>query len=231
MPGLVVAVSAQNLRQALILVICMILAIGVHEFAHAYAAHKLGDPTAEGQGRLTLNPVAHIDPIGTLALPLMAGLFYPGMLFGWGKPVPYVARNFTRKVTMRSGEAIVAFAGPLSNLLQAAVALAVAYGMAQAGMLDPKAGFDHPLLVYYYLNLVLFTFNLIPLHPLDGGKVLSWLLGPKYQHIDDFLLRYGGMILLVLVFSPMMLGVPSLLGYLISPVIQLGSFALLFVAG
>jgi len=232
--GVMVALSVPNtesLRNAGIVVICMILAIGVHEFAHAYAAHKLGDPTPEGQGRLTLNPIAHMDPIGTLALPFVLGLSANGMLFGWGKPVQHQPRNFTRKVSLRAGTAIVAFAGPLSNLLQAGVALLIAFGMAKLGYLDLRtAGFDHPLLVYYYLNLILFAFNLVPIHPLDGGKVLAWLLGPKYSHIDLFLERYGGMILIVLIFAPLALGVPSVLGYLISPVIDLGRYALAAVA-
>lgn len=228
--GVVVALSVPNtesLRSAGIVVICMILAIGVHEFAHAYAAHKLGDPTPEGQGRLTLNPIAHMDPIGTLALPFILGLSPNPMLFGWGKPVQTQPRNYTRKVSMRAGMALVAFAGPISNLLQAAVALGIAFAMTKLGWLDLRAaGFDHPLLVYYYLNLILFAFNLVPIHPLDGGKVLAWLLGPKYSHIDDFLLRYGGMILIVLIFAPLALGVPSVLGYVISPVISLGQLAL-----
>ncbi|MBL4684471.1 MAG: site-2 protease family protein [Nannocystaceae bacterium] len=231
--GVLVAISSQNLRSAGIFVICMILSIGVHEFAHAYAAHKLGDPVPEGQGRLTLNPIAHMDPIGTLALPLIMGLFAHGMLFGWGKPVETQPRNYTRKVTMRAGMALVAFAGPLSNLVQAAVALLLIFALSSAGVLDGRSvvGFDHPLGVYYYLNLILFAFNLLPIHPLDGGKVLAWLLGPKYQHIDDFLGQYGGMILIVLIVAPFALGVPSVLGFILGPIVALGQQALLAIVG
>ncbi len=231
--GVIVALTSQNLRNAGIFVICMILSIGVHEFAHAYAAHKLGDPVPEGQGRLTLNPIAHMDPIGTLALPFMMGLFANGMLFGWGKPVETQPRNYTRKVTMRAGMALVAFAGPLSNLLQAALALGIIFGLNSAGVIEGRAvlGFDPPLGVYYYLNLILFAFNLLPIHPLDGGKVLAWLLGPKYQHIDDFLAQYGGMILIVLIFAPFALGVPSVLGFVLGPIVSLGQQALIAVLG
>ena len=216
------ALDAERVRGAGVFVICMILAIGVHEFAHAYAAHKLGDPVPEGQGRLTLNPIAHADPVGTLGLPLVLALFSPGMMFGWGRPVMTEPRNYSRKVSMRGGMALVAFAGPLSNLLQALVAAGLIAGFARAGWMTSTIGLDHPLLVYFYLNLVLFGFNLLPIHPLDGGKVLAWLLGPKHQYIDDFMLRYGGMVLVVLIFAPMALGIPSILGALLRPIFSVG---------
>ncbi|MCA9711867.1 MAG: site-2 protease family protein [Myxococcales bacterium] len=217
-------VTAADMRQAGIFVICMILAIGVHEFSHAYAAHRLGDPTPEGQGRLTLNPVAHMDPIGTLALPLVLGLFSTGMLFGWGRPVETNPRHYTRKITMRGGMALVAFAGPLSNLLLALLSLGIIFGLVASGVLDRAslgAPMGHPLLVFYFLNILLFAFNLLPLHPLDGGKVLAWILGPRYQNVDDFLARYGFVILLVLVFA-----VPQVLQTLFGPFFAAGEWAL-----
>jgi Zn-dependent protease len=216
--------SAADLRRAGIVVICMILAIGVHEFAHAYTAHRLGDPTPEGQGRLTLNPVAHMDPIGTLALPLIMQLgFGPGMMFGWGRPVQTQPRHYTRKITMRAGMALVAFAGPLSNLLQALLTLGIVFGLVRTGVVDAASilAADHPLVVFYSLNILLFAFNLLPLHPLDGGKVLAWILGPKYQHVDDFLVRYGFVILLVLVVA-----LPSVMGMLFNPFFAAGRWAL-----
>jgi Zn-dependent protease len=229
--GLVALGSVADLRRAGIFVICMILAIGVHEFAHAFAAHRLGDPTPEGQGRLTLNPVAHMDPIGTLALPLILGISGTGMIFGWGRPVQTTPRYYTRKITMRAGMALVAFAGPLSNLLQAALTLGLVFVLTRAGVVDPvsmlHAGLDHPLLVFFFLNILLFAFNLLPLHPLDGGKVLGWLLGSRYQHIDDFLARYGFVILLVLVFA-----VPgNPLGTVFGPFFAAGEWALRAVLG
>lgn len=221
------AVGAGDLRRTMLYVVCLILAITVHEFSHALAAHKLGDPTPEGQGRLTLNPVAHADPIGTLVLPVTLGLFSPGMLFGWGRPVMTQPRLFTRKVTMRGGMAVVAFAGPLSNLLMAAAVLAVVWvaGLAGGGpawMYDP----EQPLWLFFQLNLVLFAFNLLPVHPLDGGKVLGWLLGARYQHVDDFLTRYGGFILLALV-----LGAPQVLAFVLGPVVRAGAWAWMHAAG
>ncbi len=224
--------GASDLRRAGIFVICMILAIGVHEFSHAYAAHKLGDPTPEGQGRLTLNPVAHMDPIGTLVLPLVLALYSPGMLFGWGRPVQTDPRRYVRKITMRAGMALVAFAGPLSNLLLALLSLGVIFGLTSAGVISAESLvggslLQHPLVVFFYLNILLFAFNLLPIHPLDGGKVLAWFMGPKYQHIDDFLARNGMYILLALVFVlPAVAPALNILGLLFGPFFEAGNWAL-----
>lgn len=235
-PGLLAAgLAVDDLRRAGIFVICMILAIGVHEFSHAFAAHRLGDPTPESQGRLTLNPIAHMDPVGTLALPLVLALFSPGMLFGWGRPVETVPRYYNRKVSMRSGMALVAFAGPLSNLVLAALTLGLIAALATAGALDPATilrarTLEHPLHVFFILNLLLFAFNLLPLHPLDGGKVLAWLFGPKYQHVDDFLVRYGGLIVIGLVVAPYLTnGVVNPLAWLFGPFITAGQWVLVSV--
>jgi Zn-dependent protease len=205
--GPLLALGAADLRNAGIFLICLVISIAVHEFSHAWAATKLGDPTPEGEGRLTLNPIAHADPIGTLGLPIALSLMYPGLMFGWGRPVNTQARYFTRKVTMRGGMAIVAAAGPLSNLLLAALALVLAFVLANAGVIDASLEPTHPLRVFFSLNVLLFVFNLLPIHPLDGGKVLGWLLGARRQHIDDFMLRYGFMI----IFALMLLGVLSVL--------------------
>jgi Zn-dependent protease len=217
----VVGLGAADLQRAGIFVICLVLAVSVHEFSHAFAAHKLGDPTPEAQGRLTLNPMAHADPIGTLALPIILALSSMGLLFGWGRPVETQPRHYTRKVTMRSGMALVAFAGPLSNLLLAFGTIAVLWGLALGGVLTAPLSGTHPVRLFFNLNLLLFVFNLIPIHPLDGGKVLGWLMGPRYQHVDDFLGRYGFIILIVLVVSPI-----PILGFLFGPVFAWGNWAL-----
>ncbi|MCR9162004.1 MAG: site-2 protease family protein [Nannocystaceae bacterium] len=212
--------SHQNLRFAGLFVICLIIAIAVHEFAHAFAADKLGDGTPEAEGRLTLNPVAHADPIGTLILPLVLTVMQTGFLFGWGRPVNTQPRNYTRKVSMRAGMALVAFAGPLSNLLQAALAIALAAGLSAAGVAISTDVKESPLALFFTLNLVLFMFNLLPIHPLDGGKVFSWAFGAKWAPVDEFLGRYGGIVILVLVLSPI-----PILGYLLWPVLDLGQRA------
>lgn len=212
--------SHANLRFAGLFVICLILAITVHEFAHAFAADKLGDGTPEAEGRLTLNPIAHADPIGTLILPLVLTVMQTGFLFGWGRPVNTQPRNYRRDVSMRAGMALVAFAGPLSNLLQAALAIALAAGLSAAGMAISPNVKESPLALFFTLNLVLFMFNLLPIHPLDGGKVFSWAFGAKWAPVDEFMGRYGGIVILVLVLSPI-----PILGYLLGPVLELGQRA------
>jgi Zn-dependent protease len=210
-------ITSASLRLAGIFVLCLIAAITVHEFAHAFVAHKLGDPTPEAQGRLTLNPIAHADPVGTLALPIMMALMSPGMLFGWGRPVETQPRHYTRKISLRAGMALVAFAGPLSNLMLAGLTILVVWILALTGVITEPLSAYHPLRTFFSLNIVLFVFNLIPVHPLDGGKVLHWLMGPKYQNVDDFLARYGFLILLVLVFfTPVM-------SWLLTPFFMLGN--------
>lgn len=150
----------------------VLLAITLHEFAHGYAAVKLGDETPKNQGRLSLNPLAHMDPIGTVML-LFAG-------FGWGKPVQVNTRNFKRTISMDKAEAIVSIAGPLMNLLLATVFMFI-YGLLYKfcpGMNRVLIGkFINSIIEYtVYINIGLGVFNLIPLPPLDGSKVLKMFL-------------------------------------------------------
>jgi Zn-dependent protease len=214
-------ITAQDVRRAGVFLICMVLAIGVHEFAHAWTAHRLGDGTPEAQGRLTLNPLPHADPIGTMVLPVVLALSGTGMLFGWGKPVNTEPRYYTRKITMRGGMALVSFAGPLSNLLLAVLTFGLIAALSASGVITGRIDGFHPLRVFYSLNILLFVFNLIPVHPLDGGKILAWLMGPRYQHVDDFLRRYGFLILVGLIFMP-----PYLLEFILRPFFQWGNLAL-----
>jgi len=213
----VVGISAGDLRTVAIFVICLLISVCIHEFAHAYSADKLGDPTPAREGRLTLNPASHADPIGTLALPIMAGLFKLPVLFGWGRPVPTQPRYYTRKISMRAGLALVAFAGPFSNLLQALVTAGVWVGLARAGVVAPGDGFWDILSLFYRLNVVLMLFNLLPLHPLDGGKILAWALPPSMQHVDDFLMKHGGTILMALIFLPAFVNLPDVIGLVFGP--------------
>lgn len=147
----------------------VLLAITFHEFAHGYAAYKLGDNTAKNEGRLSLNPLDHLDPIGTLML-LVAG-------FGWGKPVHVNPTQYTRKISMEKGEAIVSFAGPLMNIVLAFI-LALVYGaiikFASAEFLLSTVGNIIKLILAsaISINVGLGVFNLIPLPPLDGSKII-----------------------------------------------------------
>jgi Zn-dependent protease len=188
--------SSETLMRVGIYLICLILSIAVHEYCHALAADRLGDRTPEQQGRLSLNPVVHADPIGTLLLPVVTALWSMPP-FGWGRPVETQPRNYTRKLSMRGGMALVAVAGPFGNFVLAVVVLVIASAVARTMGLND--GTSMILYTMVQLNVVLMVFNLLPLHPLDGGKILAALLPARYDYIDDFLLQYGPWILLGLI--------------------------------
>ena len=157
-------------------IIILFLCQPVHEWAHAWSAYKLGDDTAARQGRLTLNPIAHMDPIGTL------GILFCG--FGWGKPVPVNPAKFDRKYTMRGGMALTAAAGPLSNIVMALLVMIVSKFITGAYLASYKTGTPNEALMWLcticdyiiFLNICLAVFNLIPIGPLDGQKILSYFL-------------------------------------------------------
>lgn len=196
-----------------IYLICLVLSIAVHEYCHALAADRLGDSTPEQQGRLTLNPLVHADPVGTLIMPIVAALMaFP--LLGWGRPVETNPRHFTRKVSMRSGMALVSLAGPFGNFVLALVVLGVAAVMGRT--MGISEGINMLLMTMLQLNVLLMLFNLLPLHPLDGGKILAALLPSRFEYINDFLVQYGGWILIGLVVFG-----GRFLGMLLSPVFHL----------
>jgi Zn-dependent protease len=166
----------------------LLIALTIHEYAHAKSADMLGDPTPRYNGRLTLNPIAHLDPLGLIMLWLFK--------FGWAKPVPINAMNFQ---SWRNGTIIVSLAGPLSNI---AIAFTVAFLMALIQKLGYKPDYviwKTAALIYTY-NLVFAIFNLIPIPPLDGSKVLTSLLPAKHMHTVDRLEQYGPVILIALVY-------------------------------
>jgi len=158
---------AMDLHESLFIIVIVMFSAVIHEFMHGVAADKLGDPTARYAGRLTLNPIPHLDPFGSVLLPVLLAVWDAPFLFGWAKPVPYNPYNLTR--SPRWGEAIVAAAGPASNFVIAAV-----FGLViQMGILP---GIHDIFFSIVVINVMLGIFNLIPVPPLDGSKILPALL-------------------------------------------------------
>ena len=197
-------------------ILAFIIAITVHEAAHAYMADRLGDPTAKLMGRLSLNPIVHYDKVGTTLLVFTTALTFLGLApfpFGWAKPVqfdPYNLRN------PRRDSALISLAGPGTNLLVAFIlSLVVRLAQNPFSPFFALAGFLVPIIL---LNVVLAIFNLIPIHPLDGGKILVGLLPEKEAHDVDIFLRRYGMILLFLMIFPTFGGV-SPISALVGPAV------------
>lgn len=192
-----------------------LFSLSFHEAAHGYVASKLGDPTAKFMGRVTLNPLPHMDPIGTFLLPVI-GFFTGGFIFGWGKPVPVDYRNLHR---WKRDSVLVSGAGPASNLL---LAILIAGGLQLASKFhpewfDPALNYQASLFVggmvqALFLNLALTFFNLIPIYPLDGQKILTGLLPLNLARpFDEFMSRYGSLILIGLLVTGVyhvLVGVP-----------------------
>ncbi len=182
--------------------VCIVFSIMVHEISHGYAAYKLGDPTAKRAGRLSLNPASHLDPFGSVILPLLMSLI-GGPIFAYAKPVPYNPVYFkNRKV----GELVVAFAGPASNLLQALIGAAICL-LARTLYVGSDAESAEAIIWlyrigYYYctINLVLLFFNIIPLPPLDGASIVTAFLTPAGMEKFYKVKQYSMFILLALLF-------------------------------
>lgn len=182
--------------------VTLILSIAVHEFGHAFVADKLGDRLPRSQGRVTLNPMAHADPIGTLALPGIPLLLYGFMGFGWGRPVQTNPAAYTRKVTMRTGHLLVAAAGPTMNVLFAAFIGLVTLVLMRTGVLTPESHIYVALLNAIGVNFLLAIFNLLPAPPLDGGTVLYGLLPTRLAHKYEPFMKYGFFVILAVIIIP-----------------------------
>lgn len=188
-------------------VISILIALTLHECAHGIVAYWLGDPTAKNEGRLTLNPLAHLDLLGTLMF-FMVG-------FGWAKPVPVNPRYF--RGSMKRGMTLTALAGPASNLLIAFATVLIAKGVFA---LNIQAGpgvarfFTELFQSMLFLNLGLMAFNLLPIAPLDGSKVLAMFIPYQYEATYEEFLRNGPFILLFLLIGERFLGIPLIIGWI-----------------
>jgi Zn-dependent protease len=203
-----------NIVSIVLQLFVLLFAITVHEASHGWVAERLGDPTARWLGRITLNPIKHIDPFGTVIFPIMLAVLGEPV-FGWAKPVPYVPRNLRDQ---RWGPALVAVAGPGANLLVAAVATGalltlkavipdfrLALGAAVGGGAAEASGVLPPLLALLFwlaaINVVLAVFNLIPVPPLDGSKLLRAVLPAGLGGVFNVLEQYGMIVLFALVWT------------------------------
>lgn len=190
------------LEKAVMVLVPMILSLSVHEYAHARVAWALGDDTARRQGRLTLNPLSHIDPFGTLLLPILAIVSSSGFFFGWARPVPINPVQFTRRLRMKTGVLLTAAAGPASNILFAFVIgfllnLMISAGFSSRPVLEL-------MIVTLQINVVLAIFNLLPVPPLDGSRVLVGLLPDRLSAYVEYLERNP--MFVILAFAVLIMG-------------------------
>ncbi len=197
MPGM----NLPYLLEAALMAVVLLFSVIVHEVAHGYVALLNGDPTARMLGRITLNPVPHIDPIGTILLPLLLLISHAGIIFGWAKPVPVNPLNYRN---YRRGEFAVSAAGPVSNLALAAVfSVVLRLGLANPGLMQ---------LAYFgvSINIFLALFNLIPIPPLDGSHILALFLPRDLARLYDYLQPVGFVLILLLFYT-------GILGAIIMP--------------
>jgi len=197
-----------HILEIVLSLVAVFTAIVLHEVSHGYVAYRLGDPTAKAHGRLTLNPLAHIDPIGTVLVPLVLVVLHSPFLFGWAKPVP-INPNYFRNPFR--GMLYVAIAGPITNLALALGATAVGRLLLLA-FPDPlfflSGTFTANLMqaifflmeIFVIFNIVLAVFNMIPIPPLDGSRVLTYFLPSEGRRVMILLERYGFLILIAFIF-------------------------------
>ena len=176
--------------------IVLLFSVIIHELAHGYVANSLGDPTAKYAGRLTLNPLPHLDPFGSIILPLLLFISGSPILVGWAKPVPVNPYNFRDQ---KWGALKVSLAGPLTN-----IALAIVFGLMlrflPAAFFAAMPGIAIIFTFIVHINIILAIFNLIPIPPLDGHWILFKFIPPQFENVKVFLSQYGMFILIFLIF-------------------------------
>ncbi|HET7503034.1 MAG TPA: site-2 protease family protein [Kofleriaceae bacterium] len=198
--------TPDKIRWILIYVLVLVISVALHEFGHAIMADKLGDDTPRRQGRVTLNPLAHADPIGTLLLPLLGSIYGAvgghGGGFGWGKPVQWQPHRIRRGISMSTAKILVAVAGPSMNLVLATVLACVHALLISQQVLALDSQLGAILMFAVVTNFVLFFFNLLPVPPLDGGHVAQSFM--PYRHRDKFdnFARYSPFIVLGFMLIP-----------------------------
>ena len=212
---------ANSITIAVLYIVPVLFAVIAHEVAHGWVAGKLGDPTARLLGRITLNPLPHIDPIGTIILPLLLYLTRSPFLFGWAKPVPV---NFANLRGGRKDMAMVALSGPLTNLILAVIS-SIIFHLTYFSLLGPSgiSQFWHDWMnepvremsfISVRFNLVLMVINLLPILPLDGGRIVAGLAPAHIAIAMERMERYGMLIVLLLIAS-------GIWSYIVSPVVYL----------
>ena len=200
-----------NLSEAILSIPALMIAVILHEYAHGWVAEKVGDPTARLAGRLTLNPIPHIDPIGTILLPAMFILLGSPVIFGWAKPVPINPMNFR---DLRKGTFLVSIAGVTMNIILAiisGIAFRILLGLADLSGPFVYEAVISPLLLFLQksvlINLILALFNMIPIPPLDGSRALMSFLSFKYWEIFYRYEMYGFLVIALLLFTGVLQGI------------------------
>lgn len=198
--------TPDKIRWVVISVFVLVASVSFHEFGHAFMAHKLGDDTPRRQGRVTLNPLAHADPIGTLLLPLIGGFYMAagGGIggFGWGRPVQWQPSRINRKWRMHTAQILVAIAGPAMNVLLAVLIACIHTILITQGVIAPLGETSKILLFSVGTNFILFFFNLLPAPPLDGGHVAEGLMPYKHRSRFDAYARFGPFVIMAVALIP-----------------------------
>lgn len=193
--------SPEHIRLIVIHVLVLVASVAFHEFGHAIMADRLGDDTPRRQGRVTLNPLAHADPIGTLLLPVLSAA-YGGGGFGWGRPVQWQPNRIDRKHRMSTARILVAIAGPAMNIVLAVLLATTHWVLLRQGVITYGSQLNGIFIYAVLTNFILFFFNLIPAPPLDGGHVAEGLTPYRHRAAFESFARFGPFILMAVVLIP-----------------------------